>query len=185
MPEAKKAELINGVVYVGSPVCFGGHGRPHVLLLTWLGTYSALTPGVLCAGNTTVRLGEDSESQPDVLLRLGPEEGGHSRISADDYVEGAPELLAEIAASSASYDLHDKMEVYRRSGVQEYFVWRVYEGQLDWFALRAGEYVRLTPDGSGVIDSQVFPGAAVGPVRIVGGRCGSGCDRVAKGTGDG
>ncbi len=130
MPDVKRAELINGVVYMGSPVRFRAHGRPHVLLLTWLGTYSALTPGVLCADNATVRLAVDSELQPDALLRLEPEMGGNSRISADDYVEGAPELLAEIAASSASYDRHDKMEVYRRSGVQEYIVWRVYEDQI-------------------------------------------------------
>ena len=80
------------------------------------------------------------------------------RISTDDYVEGAPELLAEIAASSASYDMHDKMDAYRRNGVQEYLVWRVYDEQLDWFALRDGEYIRLTPDESGVTSSRVFPG---------------------------
>ncbi len=158
MPEVKKAELIGGVVHVGSPVRFRAHGRPHVLLLTWLGLYGTLTPGVLCADNTTVRLGSDTEPQPDALLRIEPEVGGNSRISADDYVEGAPELLAEVAASSASYDVHDKMDIYRRSGVQEYLVWRVYDEQIDWFALRDGEYIRLTPDGSGVIASQVFPG---------------------------
>lgn len=158
MPDVKRAELINGVVYMGSPVRFRAHGKPHVLLLTWLGMYSALTPGVLCADNATVRLAVDSEPQPDALLRLEPEAGGNSRISADDYVEGAPELVAEIAASSASYDLHDKMEVYRRSGVQEYIVWRVYEDQLDWFALHDGEYIRLEPDESGAIASRVFPG---------------------------
>ena len=158
MPDVKRAELINGVVYMGSPVRFRAHGKPHVLLLTWLGMYSALTPGVLCADNATVRLAVDSEPQPDALLRLEPEAGGNSRISADDYVEGAPELVAEIAASSASYDLHDKMEVYRRSGVQEYIVWRVYEDQLDWFALHDGEYSHLVPDESGVIASRVFPG---------------------------
>ena len=158
MPEVKKAELIDGVVYVGSPVRFRAHGRPHLLLLTWLGMYSAFTPDVLGADNTTVRLGPDTEPQPDALLRLDPEAGGISRVSDDDYIEGAPEFVAEIAASSASYDLHDKMDAYRRAGVKEYLVWRVDDGQIDWFALYDGDYVRLTPDESGVTSSRVFPG---------------------------
>ena len=158
MPDVKKAELIDGVVYVGSPVRFGKHGQPHARLLTWLGTYAALTRGVGLGDNATVRLDADTEPQPDALLRIEPEAGGTSWISDDDYVAGAPELVAEIAASSASYDLHDKMDACRRAGVKEYLVWRVDDEQIDWFALRDGAYVRLTPDESGVVSSQVFPG---------------------------
>ncbi len=76
----------------------------------------------------------------------------------DDYVEGAPELIAEVAASSASYDLHNKLTVYRRSGVQEYIVWRTYDNRLDWFRLREGEYVLLEPDAEGVVRSEIFAG---------------------------
>ena len=183
MPDVKRAELIDGVVYMGSPVRFRAHGRPHVLLLTWLGLYSTLTPGVLCADNTTVRLGSDTEPQPDALLRIEPEVGGNSRISADDYVEGAPELLAEVAASSASYDAHDKMAVYRRSGVQEYLVWRVYDEQIDWFALRDGEYIRLAPDGSGVIASQVFPGLRLAVLALLAGDMARVVAELQKGLG--
>lgn len=169
MPEVKKAELIHGVVYMGSPVRFGKHGEPHAGLLTWLGTYAAFTQGVRLGDNATVRLDADTEPQPDALLRIKPEAGGTSRISEDDYVEGAPELVAEIASSSASYDLHDKLGAYRRAGVQEYLVWRVDDGQIDWFALRDGAYVRLTPDGSGVISSQVFPGLCLAPAALLAG----------------
>lgn len=158
MPDVKKAELINGVVYLGSPVRFGNHSAPHAELLTWLGAYRAFTRGVRLGDNATVRLSLDTEPQPDALLRIASEAGGNSRISADDYVEGAPELVGEIASSSASYDLHDKMDIYRCRGVQEYLVWRVYDRQTDWFALHDGEYIRLTPDEAGVISSQVFPG---------------------------
>ena len=130
-----------------------------------------------------VRLGADSELQPDALLRLEPEAGGNSQISADDYVEGAPELLAEIAASSASYDLHDKMDVYCRSGVQEYVVWRVYDDQLDWFALRSGEYIRLTPDESGVISSRVFPGLRLALSALLVGNAAQVVAELQKGLG--
>ena len=158
MPEVKKAELIEGVVYMGSPVRFGQHGQPHARLLTWLGTYAAFTQGVRLGDNATVRLDADTEPQPDALLRIEPEVGGHSRISADDYIEGAPELVAEISASMASYDLHEKMDAYRRAGVKEYLVWRGDDGQFDWFVLRNDEYIRLTPDPSGEMTSQTFPG---------------------------
>jgi len=156
MPHLKKAELIEGVVYVGSPGSYDKHGQPDSDLQTWVGVYRAATPGTMSAGNTTVRLDLDNVAQPDLLLRL--EAGGTSRIGPDGYVEGAPELVIEIAASSASYDLHDKLRVYRRSGVEEYLVWRVLERAVDWFGLREGTYVQLEPDEAGVIRSERFPG---------------------------
>jgi Uma2 family endonuclease len=168
-PDIKKVELIEGVVYMPSPVRAKSHSGPHGQIITWLGVYAAATPGVEFYDNATVRLDLDNEPQPDALLRLDPEAGGHSHISEDDYIEGAPELIVEITASSASYDLHDKLQVYRRNGVQEYVVWRVYDKQVDWFALREGEYVPLTPDASGIIHSQVFPGLRLAvPALLVG-----------------
>lgn len=158
MPHLKQAELIEGVVYVASPVRISKHGRPHAKIIGWLMVYQAATPGVDLADNATVRLDADNEPQPDALLRIEPEVGGNSRITEDDYIEGAPELIAEIAASSASYDLGDKLKAYRRNGVQEYIVWQSYENQIDWFRLREGRYVALEPDGEGIMRSEVFPG---------------------------
>ncbi len=158
MPEVKKAELIEGVVYVGSAVRADWHGEPHGLVMTWLGVYRAATPGVRLADNATVRLDLDTETQPDALLRLDPEMGGQSRLGHDGYIEGAPELVVEIATSSASYDLHDKLRAYRRNGVQEYLVWRVLNRAIDWFRLDQSEYLRLEPDAEGVSRSSVFPG---------------------------
>ena len=160
-PDLKKAELIEGVVYMPPPVRFAAHAQPHGAVLAWLVTYCAYTPGVQAADNATVRLDLDNEPQPDALLRIESVAGGRSCLSADDYVEGAPELIVEIAASSASHDLHDKMRAYRRNGVPEYLVWRVYENQFDWFGLADDTYRPLTPDTSGLLHSQVFPcGAA-------------------------
>lgn len=155
-PDIHKAELIEGVVYVASPVRAKRHSQPHGRLITWLGLYEVATPGVGLHDNPTVRLDLDNEPQPDALLRL--ETGGRSRITEDDYLEGAPELIAEVAASSAAYDLHDKKQAYRRNGVQEYLVWRVLDQQFDWFQLQDGEYVVRQPDEDGIIRSYVFPG---------------------------
>ena len=156
MSEVKKAELIEGVVYMASPLRYRNHGQPHAQIMGWLLTYVANTPGVGIADNTTVRLDADNEPQPDALLRI--EVGGQSRISEDDYVEGAPELIVEIAASSASIDLHDKLKAYRRNQVQEYLVWRVYDGEFDWYRLTEGEYKLLNVNADGILCSQVFPG---------------------------
>ena len=150
-----KAELIEGIVYVPSPLRARSHGEPHAYVMGWLAVYKAATPGVQLLDNATVRLDADNEPQPDALLRI---EGGQSVISQDDYVEGAPELIVEIAASSASFDLHEKLKVYRRNQVQEYLVWRVYENQFDWFVLREGEYIQIEPNTEGTICSQVFSG---------------------------
>ena len=110
MPHVKKAELIEGTVYMPSLVHANSHGRPHSIIMGWLLTYDAATPGVNSYDNTTVRLDLDNEPQPDALLRIDEDGNGQSRISDDDYVEGPPELIVEIAHSSAAYDLHDKKQ---------------------------------------------------------------------------
>jgi Uma2 family endonuclease len=156
MPHVKKAELIEGVVYMPSPVRYD-HGKPHAMVMGWLAVYAAAKPNVEVADNATVRLDADNEFQPDALLRLRAEAGGQSRISADGYIEGAPELVVEIALSSAAYDLHDKLPVYQRTGVQEYLVWQIQEQQFDWFYLSEGRYVLLPADKQGHIQSRVFP----------------------------
>jgi Uma2 family endonuclease len=158
MPHLKKAELIEGVVYVAAALRYRQHGRPHSLMMSWLTSYEASTPGVEVADNTTVRLDVANEPQPDALLRIDEARGGQSRISQDDYVEGAPELIVEIAASSASYDLYDKKQAYCRNGVKEYIVWQVSDRQIRWFCWMDNVYQVLEPDSAGVIYSQFFPG---------------------------
>ncbi|MEJ1931090.1 Uma2 family endonuclease [Nostoc sp. NIES-2111] len=156
MPQVKKAELIEGIVFMASPLRVTGHGEPHADVMIWLGVYKVATPGVKLADNATVRLDADNEPQPDACLRIA--NGGQTTVSDDDYIEGAPELIVEVAASSVSIDLHEKLKVYRRNQVQEYLVWRVYDGQFDWFKLREGEYVQIEPNADGVVCSQIFPG---------------------------
>ena len=156
-PQLKKAELIEGVVYVPSPVRYDGHGLAHAALLGALHCYAAHTPGVAIADNATVRLDLDNEVQPDVLLRIEAPPAAQSAVAADGYLEGAPELVAEVAASSTSYDLHDKLHVYRRNGVREYLVWRLHERRIDCYRLVDGDY-RPLPQEDGIIRSRVFPG---------------------------
>ncbi|BAC89464.1 Uma2 family endonuclease [Gloeobacter violaceus] len=181
MPHLKKAELVEGVVFVPSPVRIGSHGRPHAHVVGWLTLYCAATPGVDIGDNATVRLDLDNEPQPDALLRL---EGGTSTISVDGHVEGPPELVAEIAASSASYDLHEKLRAYQRNGVQEYLVWRVEDRQIDWFTLQDGRYVLLPVDDESVIRSRVFPGLWLCVSALLNGELGTVFDWLQRGLQD-
>src|SRR5262245_49162411 len=130
MPKTTRAELIEGVVYLEgghmpSPVRLGAHSKPHCQLVAWLGYYVAYTPGLEAGDNGTIKLDAKNEVQPDAFAFVTPDSGGRVKIDADDYVVGAPDFVGEISASTASYDLHDKLEAYRRNGVKEYVVWRV------------------------------------------------------------
>jgi Uma2 family endonuclease len=156
MAGVNKAELIEGVVHMPSPVSAEDHGEPHFDLITWLGVYRAGTPAVRGGDNATLRLDLDNEPQPDGYLRLLPEYGGQARL-VGGYVTGAPELIVEIAASSASYDLHEKLNAYRRNGVREYVVWRVWDAAIDWFVLRGGRFEPQQP-ADGIYRSEVLPG---------------------------
>ena len=154
-PEDFKAELIGGIVYVASPLKLG-HGSSHVVFSAVLAAYQSRTPGVESADNTTVQLGPEGEPQPDLFLRILPEYGGQSRTTADDYVEGAPELIAEIANTSRAIDLHRKREDYIRYGVREYLVLTLKEQRLRWFDLLNGE--ELNADAEGICRVRSFPG---------------------------
>ena len=157
MPHVQKAELIEGMVYVPSPVSCAQHGSPHLLLSRWLGVYLDATPGVDGAIDATVRLDQENEVQPDLLLRIdGPR--GTARLDADGYLQGPPELVVEVAASSVSCDLHHKLRVYRRSGVGEYLVLRAEDAAVDWFVLRRGAYELMLADANGLLRSEQFPG---------------------------
>jgi Uma2 family endonuclease len=180
MPHVHKAELVEGVVYMPSPVSNEGHASPHIRLSTVLGVYWSQTPGVACGDNGTVLLDLDNEPQPDVFLRILPQYGGQSG-DRGDYVEGAPELIAEVASSSASYDLHDKLRAYRRNGVREYIVWRVWDREIDWFVLREGTYERLAPTAEGVYHSEVFPGLWLDAAALLAGNLAQAIQIVQQG----
>ncbi len=158
MPDNMKAELLNGAVFVAQPARHVYHGRPQSILQVWLGYYAELTPGVDLGDDSSLRLSDDDEPQPDLLLRIPAERGGTSNLDAEGHLTTAPELVVEVAASSANYDLHDKLDVYCRYGVQEYVVHRTEDGEVDWFVRRDGSYVRQARDEDGCYRSLVFPG---------------------------
>ena len=79
LPHLKKVELIEGIVYMPSPVRARKHAQPHILLGTWLETYASETPGVEAFDNASVRLDLDNEPQPDLVLIKSLAKGGQAR----------------------------------------------------------------------------------------------------------
>jgi len=167
MPHLKRAELLEGVVYVPSPRVPVDHAGPHFDLIGWLGIYVAATPGISGSDSGSIRMDLTNEPQPDVHLRILASHGGQSRLSPEGYVERAPEVAAEVAVSSIPLDLNVKLPIYCRNGVREYLIWRVPDREIDWFVLRGTEYERLAPGADGVYRSQVLPGLWLDAAALV------------------
>jgi Uma2 family endonuclease len=145
MPPTFRAELIGGVVFVPPPLS-SEHGVYHTLVMTWLGNYWIATPGTEARDNATAILGEHSEPQPDGALIMTPAAGGQSRISEDGYAVGAPELIVEVASSSAAIDLHAKRRDYEQAGVREYIVIILCQRTVQWWVWQDGVYHDLPAD---------------------------------------
>ena len=167
MPGLKKAELIDGVVYVPSPTRWDLHAVPHQAMATWLGNFWADTPGTQAGDSGTLKLDLENVPQPDLALIVLPSHGGQVDIDDDHYIVGAPELVAEISASSKSIDLNSKLRLYLRNRVQEYIVWRVEDEVIDWFIQRKGRFECIEPDPAGIIQSEVFPGLWLDPQALI------------------
>jgi hypothetical protein len=179
-PDVLKAELINGVVHIEAskakakatampPVSNQGHAFPHFSLIGWLAAYQMATPGVEGSDNPSLRLPSvDNMPQPDCILRILPSHGGQASDDPDDMLAGAPELVAEVAASSAPLDLGPKFDVYERDGVCEYVVWRPAYQTIDWFRRnRAGRFVSMRRDGKGLLKRKAFPGLWLDPQALL------------------
>jgi Uma2 family endonuclease len=152
-PEDVKFELIGGVVYMASPQS-RVHSEYEEELGFLLGVYRRATPGVQTLPNVTTILGEESEPQPDLLMRIRPEYGGRSRDKGQ-YIEGAAEFLAEISYSTRALDLGPKKSDYQQAGVREYLVVNVAKRELHWFRFPRGS---ITANAQGIYQSRVFPG---------------------------
>jgi hypothetical protein len=157
MPEGIRAELIGGIVYMSAAVRVAQHGRPYIWLSNIVSTY-AMATGLDCAGDSTIQLDQENAPQPDLLMYLPQALGSRAKLTDKGYLEGPPDFIAEVSASTVSIDLHDKLRAYEASGVREYVVWRVRDAAVDWFVLQEGKFLPLAADESGIYRSRTFPG---------------------------
>ena len=164
MPDLNYAELIDGIVYMPSPVSLK-HSGFHAPLTGWLAIYVASTPGCRVGSDGTWLMDGRNVPQPDIALRILPEFGGQSKVEGE-YAAGAPELIVEVAASSRARDLGAKLKLYERMGVREYLVALARKEQILWHELTAGGFQPLQPDSDGIFRSRFFPGLWLDPAAL-------------------
>jgi len=164
MPELYRAELINGVVFVPSPVR-NDHGSVQVAIGAWAWLYQDSTPGLGCGSESTWLMGARDVPQPDVYLRVLPDFGGQS-TDAGEYVAGAPELIVEVSGSSLSRDLGAKKLLYQKAGVRESLTIQLHPKQIIWRSLVRGAYKDLAPGADGWLRSRIFPGLWLDPAAV-------------------
>jgi hypothetical protein len=167
MPAGIKAELIDGVVHMPSPVG-AEHGPAQGESIFWLGCYAAETPGIQASGAVTIILGPRSEPQPDAVLMIRPECGGQTRIDRG-YIRGAPELVVEISKATRYVDLGPKLADYSRAGVKKYVVRALDPDEVLWFHQVEGSLTRVAPDADGLYRLVVFPGLWLDPSALLAG----------------
>ena len=167
MPSGTRAELIDGVVYMPSPVDLA-HGIAHVPVIVWLDYYAERTPGVQVMDNATTILGWKSEPQPDGLLRILPEYGGRT-WDERGFVQGAPELVVEVAKATRYIDLGPKLDDYERAGVLEYVVHAIDPDEIFWYGQDQGVLVLRSIGEDGLYRSSIFPGLWLDPQALLDG----------------
>jgi Uma2 family endonuclease len=164
LPDVKFAELLEGVVYMPSPLT-RTHGSKDNAATFWLAYYAGFTPGCDATNQETWLMLRDAP-QPDCCLFIKPEYGGQSSVERG-YGSGAPELIVEVAVSSAARDLGPKLRLYLQAGVQEYINVLVKESRVVWRRLAGGKWVELQPDADGLLRSVIFPGLWLDPAALL------------------
>ncbi|MGL4549540.1 MAG: Uma2 family endonuclease [Gemmataceae bacterium] len=160
-----RAELIAGRVCMPSPTT-ADHAISHDETGYWLTTYRLATAGTQTANAPTCKMGVTFEPQPDHTLFVREDHGGACRRRGR-YFTGPPDLVAEVALSTESIDLHEKREEYERHGVSEYVVVALRQQRVYWFTRVEDALVELTPGEDGVLRSAAFPGLWLDPAAIV------------------
>jgi hypothetical protein len=170
MPDVKKVELVEGTVFLPSPVRADLHGEPNGLMQIWMVTYAYKDGQCAFYPGTTLLLDVENVVEPDAILCSPPRKGGRVWLNAKGYLCGAPELICEVAASTSAIDLHQKFRAYCRNGVAEYLVWLTVERRFLWFVLEDGEFVEMKPDADGKLSSRIFPGLVLDTQAALAGR---------------
>ena len=155
MPDLKRAELIEGTVYMPSPVSLR-HMSLDSRVQGLCSLYAMQTRGLQAGTNGTWLMAKSSAPQPDCSICILPEFGGRLTVK-DGLASGTPEFVAEVCHSSRAYDLGPKLALYQSAGVDEYLAVLVEGRRFEWRVLVNGSYELLTPD-AGVYRSRTLPG---------------------------
>ncbi len=135
-----RCEIIDGQVYDMTPSPTTRHQRVSGKIYRLIGNRlekQAHTCQVFNAPLDVV-MAEDQVVQPDVFIVCD-----RQKIRSA-YISGAPDVVFEVASASTSLkDRREKMELYERSGVAEYFITDPQADFIEKFMSRDGKYGRV------------------------------------------
>lgn len=139
-PDDFRCEIINGQVYNMTPSPTPRHQRVTGKIFRLTGNHleeQAHTCQVFSAPLDVV-IAEDQVVQPDVFVVCD------RRKVETAHISGAPDVIFEIASPSTSLrDRREKMELYERSGVYEYFIVDPDAEFIEKFMSSDGKYGRV------------------------------------------
>lgn len=139
LPDEPRCELLNGRFYV-TPSPFPAHQLISAILTHGFYEIARRTGGRVFAAPLDVRLAEHSVVQPD-LTYLPPER--LDRIGGK-FLFGAPDLVVEILSlSTARRDRGEKLALYAKAGVREYWLVDPVVRQIDFLVNERGESGRF------------------------------------------
>jgi Uma2 family endonuclease len=155
IPNGRKADLINGAIYMASP-----DNTQAGELFMWLGGLVDLYVDEKDLGRVyglriAFRLDDGNGPEPDIAFvrkdRL--------RLLRRGYFAGAPDLAVEIVSpDSIDRDYVKKRAQYQEAGVREYWIIDPLRQKVTWLRLDAkGKYREVRPRKGG-LHSQVLPG---------------------------
>ena len=163
LSETDRVELLDGDVIVMPPIGDWHAASVKVFNNTIL---PSLQGRAIIAVQDPVRLGDDSEPQPDIMLLEWRD---------DFYRNGHPTpgdvlLLIEVADSSVEFDRTVKLAAYARVGIPEIWIAARSERRIESYrGPVAGRYADVQYFGAGEsVSPQAFPDVIVEVDRVIG-----------------
>ncbi len=120
-----RCEIIHGVIYDMTPAPARKHQRISIELILQFGNFLQDKPCQVYAAPFDVRLPEGNEKNENIQTVVQPDIAVvcDKKKLDDRGCIGAPDLVVEIVSpSTASKDLKEKLHLYEKHGVREYWI---------------------------------------------------------------
>lgn len=136
--EHEKEEMIDGKVYYMSPLADMRHSMVISRLHAIIGYKLLRSACDVHTDNVYLRISEDTKIIPDLMITCD------KRNNKKDGYHGVPKFVVEVLSPSpkAIYrDRTEKMEIYRKLGVDEYWIIDYRSKVIEMYSLTDGSYV--------------------------------------------
>jgi Uma2 family endonuclease len=156
-PDGERWEILDGVAYAMSPSPSLEHQSVSRELLFSLTDYLHGKPCEVFGAPTDVRLSDVDVVQPDIVVVCDDDQLKRT------HVDGPPTLVVEVVSPSSEVrDRHDKMALYAKHGVREYWIVTPSSALVEVYILQeAGYRVESVYKKGETLQSPQLPGLAI------------------------